>query len=96
MIVLIYAVAKHLLALLVDEVNVVQDDEFLLIFNRRTRLAKRLYVVAIVIDALFFQAVNMQYIVLIQGPMPTGIIFANYGVQQGRFTGTHIADKQNV
>jgi hypothetical protein len=55
--VLVNAVAKHLLALLVDGVYVVQNDEFLFAGNERARLAKYFHVVAVVLDALVLQAV---------------------------------------
>ena len=55
--VLVNAVAKHLLALFVDGVYVVQNDEFLFAGNERTRLAKYFHVIAVVLDALVLQAV---------------------------------------
>ena len=55
--VLVNAVAKHLLALLVDGVYVVQNYQFLFAGDERAGLAKYFHVVAIVLDALVLQAV---------------------------------------
>ena len=52
--ILINTIAKHLLALLSNEVNVVQNNDFFLALDIGTGLAKCFYVIAIVMDALFF------------------------------------------
>jgi hypothetical protein len=55
--VLVNAVAKHLLALLVDGVYVVQNYQFLFAGDERAGLAEYFHVVAIVLDALILQTV---------------------------------------
>jgi len=55
--ILVNAVAKHLLALLVYGVYVIQNDQFLFAGNERTGLAKYFHVVAVVLDALILQTV---------------------------------------
>lgn len=55
--VLVNAVAKHLLALLVDGVYVVQNYEFLFARDERAGLAKYFHVVTVVLYALVLQAV---------------------------------------
>jgi hypothetical protein len=51
--VLVNAITKYLLALFSDKINVVQDNNFFLVFHVGTGLAKGLHVCAIIIDALF-------------------------------------------
>jgi hypothetical protein len=51
--ILINTIAKHLLALLSNKINVVQYDYLFLALHIGTGLAKRFYIIAIVMYALF-------------------------------------------
>jgi hypothetical protein len=50
--VFIDTIAKHLLTLLVDEVDVVEEHNLLLIGDKRARLTEYLDVVAVILDPL--------------------------------------------
>jgi hypothetical protein len=65
--VFVNAVTKHLLALLVDKVNVVQHHNLFLPFNAGASLAKGLDLVPVKVYPLLFQAVNIHNIVRIGG-----------------------------
>jgi hypothetical protein len=91
--VLVNAVAKHLLALLVDGVYVVQNDQFLFAGNERARLAKYFHVVPIVLNALILQAVQNHHVFWI---VDVAVIFANDGVHQGGFARSRIPHNEQI
>jgi hypothetical protein len=57
-------VAKDLLTLLVDHIQVINDNEFLFTVNITGRSAKGFHFIAEIVDTLFFQIINMENIVL--------------------------------
>ena len=71
--ILVNAVPENLLTLLVNQVNVVQHNKLLLVFDRATGLAKCLYIGSVVVDALLLETVDVENIFWIQFP---AIIFA--------------------
>ena len=80
--VLVNAIAEHLLALFGDGVNIVHHNGFLFAENRATGLTKGFEFVAEILDALLFQIVNEQDVGL--GNIGVGtqsIIFAQNAVQ---------------
>ena len=87
------AVPKHLLALFVDGVDVVQNDQFLFARNERAGLAKYLHVVSIELNALVLQAVQHHDVF---GVVFRAIVFANNGIHQRRFAGTRITDDEQI
>jgi len=91
--ILVNAVAKHLLALFVDGVHVVQQHEFFFAGNERPRLAKDFHVGAVVLDALVLQAVEHHDVF---GVVVVAVVFADDGIDQRRFTGTRVAHNEQV
>jgi hypothetical protein len=61
--ILVNAVAEYLLALFVNEVHVIENDDFLFVFNAGAGLAESFHFIPVKVDALFFEAVNMHDIV---------------------------------
>jgi hypothetical protein len=52
--VFIDTIAKHLLSLLVDEVDVVEEDNLLLIGDERARLTEDFDIIAVILNPLVF------------------------------------------
>jgi len=57
-------IAEDLLALLIDIIEIVQDDELLFARYAAMRLTKGLHFIAIVLDPLFFEIIDKQNVVL--------------------------------
>jgi hypothetical protein len=86
-------IAKHLLTLLVDAVDVVYHNEFTLAPNIGLRLAKRLHLISKKLDALLLQIVDKHDVVFGEYCLfVETVIVANDGVHERGFTGAFGAD----
>ncbi len=95
--VLVDIVAKYLLTLFVDGVDVVDDNDFFFIWNIGGRLAKSFHLGAEILDALFFQVVDEGDVVLGKdGGFVHAVIFADDGVDERGFAGAGVADDENI
>jgi hypothetical protein len=104
------AVTKHLLALLVDKVNVIQHHNLFLPFNAGASLAKGLYFIPVKVYPLLFQAVNIHNIVRIGwrngtifakfngtiAPYVIQIVFFNERINHCGFARAGVADKKDI
>ena len=91
--VLVNAVAKHLLALFVDGVHVVQEHELFFAVNEGAGLAKYFHVGAVVLDALVLQAVQHHDVV---GGVAVAVVLANDGIYQRRFPRPRVPDNEQI
>jgi hypothetical protein len=89
--VFVNAVAKHLLALFIYGVYVIQQYEFFFAMNERSGLTKYFHVGAVVLDALVLQAVQYHDVFRV---VAIAVILTNNCVHQGRFTGPGISHYQ--
>lgn len=90
-------IAEHLLALFVDHVDVVNDDHLLFAINCTMGLAERLHIIAVELDALFFERVDKHYIGLGDGLRAReSVVLANNRAEERRFSGADIAYYQGV
>jgi hypothetical protein len=95
--VLVDIIAKHLLTLFIDGVDVVDNNHFFLTVDRALGLTEDFHFVPVIIDALFFQIVDKENIDF--GDVGSGrhsIIFANETVKKGGFPGPLLTNKENV
>jgi len=91
--VLVDAVPEDLLALLVNEVNVVKHHELLLVFHSASGLAKGLDIGSIVVDALLFETVDVENVLRMQFPT---VVFADNCAEKGGFAGGHVPCQQDI
>jgi hypothetical protein len=60
--VFVYIIAEYLLALFIDCIHVVDDNQLLLSVNRTARSAECFHLGSEIIDALFLQIIDKEYI----------------------------------
>jgi hypothetical protein len=97
LVVFVNTVAKHLLALFVDVVNVIHDDNLLFSGYAGLRLTKRLEFVAKKLDALFFQIVDDHDVVFRENRgFGESVIFADNGVDDGGLSRTSVSHEEDV
>ena len=97
LVIFVNTVAKHLLTLFVDVVNVVHHDNLLFSGYAGLRLAKRLEFVAKKLDALFFQIVDDHNVVFRENRgFSESVIFADNGVDDGGLPRTGVSHEEDV
>ena len=90
-------VAKHLLTLFVDHINIVDDHHFLFAINGRMGLTKRLHFIAIELDALFFERADNHYIGLGYGLNTSeSVIFAYNCAEKCGLASADIANNEHI
>jgi hypothetical protein len=84
--VFVNVIAKHLLVLLIHHIQIVNDDNLLFPENGTVGLAKRFHFIAEKMNALFFQIVDEQNVVLGESVGFGHAIIQPYdGIEQGSF-----------
>lgn len=95
--ILVDIVAKDLLALFIDGVDIVDDDDFFFIWNIGRRLTEGFHFRAKILDALFFEIVDKGDIVLGErGVFVHAVILANDGVHERCFAGAGISHDEKI
>jgi hypothetical protein len=95
--ILVNVVAKDLLTLFINGVDVINNNDFFFIWNIGGRLAKRFHFSTKILDALFFQVVDECDIVLGKdGGFVHAVVFADDGIDEGSFAGAGVADDKNI
>ena len=92
---LVYAVAKHLLALFVDGVQVVYYEDFLLPRNGGRCLTESTYLVPVEGDSLLLKGRNVHNIVS-DRPISFSVVQAHQCTGEGRFATADVSDDKNV
>lgn len=93
----VHVVAKDLLTLLVDKVDIIEDNDFFAVAHGAACLAKDFDVVSVVVDTLFLEVVDKENVVADVGvTWRFSVVLVKKGREKGRFSATTLPHQKQI